>query len=114
MTRDEFIAMITRYFPEGTDEIPLIRRGEHAYIAGTIELCSASTPPQGFLDPQEVRFRFLPRFGAPLSVGNDPDARQQCGQCGTPEGYLHKDRCGGEHCGACARQYRACRCPATT
>ena len=92
MTRDAFIALLMTYWSNGTEEIPLVRRGYFDFVGAAI--------------------RGYP--GRPSGVHlHNPDERHQCPTCDTWEGALHLPGCDRERCGGCGRQLRSCDCQRT-
>ncbi len=89
MTRDELITLLMTYWPNGTDDIPRVRRGNYDYFGAGLQRRPGSVP---------------------LVAPDDPDARQRCGDCGALEGSLHLVGCDMERCGLCGRQYSSCDC----
>ena len=89
MTRDELMQHLMTLWPEGTAEIPLIRRGDCLFVGPPLFQCPGALPG-GY-------------------VWN-PDARDQCPDCATWEGGLHLLGCDLERCGLCGSQYMSCDC----
>ena len=80
------------YWPNGTDEIPLVRRGHVGFLAAPL----------------------LQYAGGPRGVSLDhPDERKRCPDCETWEGSLHLSGCDLERCGVCGRQLSSCACQRT-
>jgi hypothetical protein len=89
MTRDELIQYLLGLYPDGTTEVPLIRRGHRLLLGQALYT--------------------LPGTSRPFYRHN-PDERLQCTDCGTWEGGLHLLGCDIERCGLCGGQYTTCAC----